>query len=182
MGPAGLSLSPSMSFQAFATLWTSGELAKRYPDHVKKKRSVDNDVSRLERHVYPLAGKVALGAFSLDDAERVMRALPRGLATNTRRHVAQLMVRVLSLAVFPARLITASPLPRGFLPKLATGKALTYLYPDEDARLLACTAVPLPFRVFYGFLAREGMRASEAAGLTFADVDLDRGAVRLDTN
>jgi hypothetical protein len=37
-------------------------------------------------------------------------------------------------------------------------------------------------RVFYGFLAREGMRAGEAAALTWGDLDLDRGVVNLDEN
>jgi len=34
----------------------------------------------------------------------------------------------------------------------------------------------------YGFLAREGMRKSEAAALQWSDLDLERGTVRLDTN
>jgi integrase len=42
--------------------------------------------------------------------------------------------------------------------------------------------VPLDWRVFYGFLDREGPRYTEAAGLTWCDLDLDRGAVKLDEN
>ncbi|HOU94326.1 MAG TPA: tyrosine-type recombinase/integrase, partial [Polyangiaceae bacterium] len=80
------------------------------------------------------------------------------------------------------RLITANPIPKGFMPKVKREKAVTYLYPDEDAKLMACEAVPLALRVFFGFLAREGLRAGEAAGLTLADVDLKRGAIRLDEN
>jgi len=36
--------------------WTSGELALEHPDHVKEKRNAGNDVSRLERYVYPSPG------------------------------------------------------------------------------------------------------------------------------
>jgi integrase len=36
--------------------------------------------------------------------------------------------------------------------------------------------------LFFGVLAREGMRVSEALGLTWSDVDLVRGVVRLDSN
>lgn len=64
-----------------------------------------------------------------------------------------------------------------------------YLYPSEDRALLAAVGgteekpgVPLANRLLYGFLAREGMRKEEALQLTWADLDLDRGAVRLDTN
>ena len=50
----------------------------------------------------------------------------------------QLMNRVLNLAVYPCEYLERSPLPRGFLPRIGKGKALKYLYPDEDRKLLAC--------------------------------------------
>jgi len=125
---------------------------------------------------------VPITSFSINHTEAVMRALPEGRAPATRRQVAQLLHRVLCLAVFPLRLITANPLPRGFLPKVSSGKAKGWLYPDEDAQLCAAPAVPLCWRVFYGFLNREGMRSSEAKALTWGDIDLDRGAITLDEN
>ncbi|MDI3291724.1 tyrosine-type recombinase/integrase [Polyangium sp. 15x6] len=86
------------------------------------------------------------------------------------------------MAVFPLRLIPQNPLPPGFLPKIPPGKAKGWLYPDEDATLLASPAVPLASRVLYGFLHREGPRVSEATRLRWADVDLVRGAITLDKN
>jgi integrase len=174
--------SSSPTFQAIGERWTKGELARDFPDHVKAKRSADDDRYRLERHVYPALEGVTIEGFGLDDAERVMRGLPAERSTATRRHVAQLLTRILSLAVFPLRLIKVSPIPRGFLPKPGAAKALPWLYPDEDRKLLGCTAVPLCWRVLYGFLDREGPRRSEAIGLTLADVDLVRGTVTLDVN
>lgn len=170
------------TFGEFAERWTSGELRKLYPDHVADKASVKDDEWRLGRHVYPIVETVPLAAFSLDHAEAVMRALPATLSAASRRHVAQLMHRILSLAVFPARIIKANPLPRGFLPKPGTQKAMSYVYPDEDQRLLRSAAVPLCYRVLYGLLAREGLRADEAASLTWEDLDLERGALVLDEN
>ncbi len=111
-----------------------------------------------------------------------MRAMPAALSSTSRRHVAQLMHRLLGMAVFPLRIIAANPLPRGFLPGASAPKAMAYLYPDEDARLLGAGAVPLCYRILYGFLDREGTRSSEAASLTWADVDLRRGAITLDQN
>lgn len=56
------------------------------------------------------------------------------------------------------------------------------LYPDEDRQLLRCATVPFERRMFYGFLAREGCRWSEALQLTWDDLDLERGLVTLDEN
>jgi integrase len=47
---------------------------------------------------------------------------------------------------------------------------------------LARTKVPLLNRLFYGFLAREGLRASEARDLLVSDIDLERGVCNLDAN
>jgi len=92
------------------------------------------------------------------------------------------MHRLMAMAVYPLRLRSDNPLPRGWVPSVASHKAVGWLYPDEEARLLNCTEVPLHFRLYYGFLSREGCRKSEALGLTWADVDLQRGVVNLDTN
>jgi integrase len=92
------------------------------------------------------------------------------------------MHRVLQLAVYPARIILANPLPKGFLPKPGSGKAKDYLHPDEETLLLGCCQIPLVRRVFWGTLVREGMRREEAVGLDWCHLDLDHGQVRLDSN
>ena len=158
-------------------------LAREYPDHIRPKLSADTDRHRLGKHVYPIVGDVPLHAFTLDHAERVMKQLPSDPgAAGTRRQVAQAMCRILAMAVFPLRIIKESPIPRGFLPKPAPRKAQGYVYPDEDRTLLACAAVALCWRVFFGFLHREGMRSTEARRLLWAHLDLERGAIRLDKN
>jgi integrase len=162
--------------------WTSGKLHERYPDQVKLKRTADDDHQRLSDYVYPVIGPKPINLVTLDDCERVMARLPAGLSQMTRRNVGQTLVRLLNMAVYPLRHIERSPIPHGFLPKMPKAKAMACLYPDEDRRLMACQAVPLEFRLLWGFLCREGMRQSEALSLTFADVDLSRGAVRLDRN
>ena len=184
-GPAPSTPNGAITFQRLGKRWTSGELARQYPDHVKPKRSADDDRYRLEKHIYPYVGDVPIveGGFTLDHAEKVMSKLPSDpSAATTRRHVAQLMTRIMGIAVFPLRLIKASPIPRGFLPKPAPAKALPYLYPDEDRMLLGCADVALCWRMFFGFLDREGPRTSEAIGLALDDVDLVRGSVTLDKN
>jgi integrase len=119
---------------------------------------------------------------TLADVEGVMSALPGHLSPLTRRHVGGSIARLLKICVYPLRLISATPIPSGFLPNRGKRKALAYLYPDEDRRLMACRDVPLSFRLLWGFLSREGMREGEALALTWGDLDLKRGAVRLDKN
>lgn len=170
------------TFREFAEQWTNGELSRLHPDHVKRKKTADDDVYRLEAHVYPIVEEVPLRKFSLEHAELVMRSLDASLSAGSRRQVAQLLHRVLSLAAYPARIIETSPIPEGFLPKPEAGKAQAWLYPEEEAQLLACTDVPLLYRMLYGFLAREGMRRDEAMRLTWRDIDLERGTITLDQN
>jgi integrase len=175
--------------------WTAGKLAERYPDQIRAKRSADQDASRLEHYVYPVIGSRLVASLKLDDLEAVMRraseagARPKGqrkakrkLSPATRRHIGQILARLLAMAVYPLRIIEHSPMPRGFLPKVGSRRALGYLYPSEDARLMACPALPFETRLFYGLLAREGCRVSEALGLRWGDLDLKHGTVRLDKN
>jgi len=168
--------------------WTNGTLAKEYPDQIRVRRSADDDISRLTQHVYPVLGAVRVRDVKLADLERVMASLEgkrpsqRKLSALTRRNVALTLNRLLAIAVYPLKLIASNPVPRGFVPKGGARRALAYLYPDEDARLLACDSIPIRERLFWGFLAREGCRVSEALGLRWEDFDLERGAVRLDKN
>lgn len=136
-------LSDELTIRQFGESWTSGELHRRYPDHVPLKDSAKDDEERLRKHVYPIVGDVLLRAFTLAHAQEVMRQLDPKLSKGTRRQVAQLMNRVLRLAAYPAQLIPHSPLPPGFVPKPDKDKAKSILYPDEEAQLLACTVAPL---------------------------------------
>lgn len=172
------------TFGDVAKAWTSGELAAKYPDHVKKKRSADDDAQRLKAHVLPTIGAVSMRSFTLDHAERVMESLDAELAPATRRQVAQVMHRVASLAVYPLRLLAAHPLPKGWLPKIPKGAQHQQEMPkpSEVDQFVACKTEPIGVRLLAGFLAREGLRHEEAEGLTWADVDLEDGIVRLDEN
>jgi hypothetical protein len=90
----------------------------------------------------------------------------------------------MSLAVNPLELIEQSPVPQRFVPPYGPRRALGFLYPEEDVLLLGATdaVVPHPYRLYYGFLARNGMRPSEALRLVYGDLDLRRGILTLDKN
>ncbi len=174
-------LDPGTTFADVADDWTSGKLARMFPEHVKPVDHTRNaNVSRLSKFITPIVGNVPIKSFRIEHAERVL-ANPK-LPAGSRRHVAQLVQHVLALAVYPLKLIVASPIPRGWLPKKRKAKAGAFLLPAEDAALLRCVAVPLRRRVLFGVLAREGMRRSEATSLRWEDLDLKHGTVRLDAN
>lgn len=177
---AGVPTSPTI--KSVGDRWTSGELARLYPDQVGAKSSSDRDARRLDKYVYPVVGNVPIDRFELDDAERVMRGLPATLKPGTRKQIGSLLSRIMTLSVYPLRLREHSPIPKGFLPKGSKPRAMNYLFPAEDARLLACTRVDLAFRMLDGWLTREGMRVSEALAMSPSDIDFERGRIRLDEN
>ena len=184
------------TFAKWAGDWTSGALAKKYPDHVREKRSSDRDECLLRLYVLPHVEGLRVDEFTLVHAECVMASLPEThertgtpLQTGTRRHIAQVMARLMRLAVYPGKWRQASPIPSGWLPRPPDAKAKECLFPDEDALLLGGVSimegkpgVPLLRRIAYGFLTREGMRAEEMTSLRWSDVDLKRGRVVLDEN
>lgn len=54
---------PEMTFEQFARLWTSGEISRRYPDHVKSKETSTDDDARLRGYVYPIIGNEPMRRF-----------------------------------------------------------------------------------------------------------------------
>jgi integrase len=178
-----------VTFRTFAESWTSGDLHRRHPDHIDEKASVQDDIERLEKHVYPHVEDVRVAAFTRAHADTVMSGLSPSLKKATRWQVAQVMNRVLNLAEFVG-LIERSPLPRGWLPKKPRSDSIAKeaLLPSEETRLLAGVdaqgkaVVPLAYRVAYAFMHREGMRKGEARRLTWADLNLGKGMVSLDEN
>jgi integrase len=172
-----------------ADLWTSGDLARQYPDHVRAKRSSDADsrmlgwLGKVRMGDGSTFGERAVAEVTLDDCDHVMGALPKTAESPaSRRQYAQALRKVLVYAVYPLRLRETLPIPKGWLPKARSDKAKAWLYPVEDLALMRCRKVPLVRRLFYGLLAREGLRVNEALALAWTDVDLERGAVRLDKN
>jgi integrase len=166
---------PTMTLREFGTAWTRNELATQYRGRI---RAIDHEENarRLEKHVYPIqfrgraVGDIPLNEFDLDVADHVLAqpTLPEG----SLRHVAQCCHRLLKLAVYPVRLLDRSPFPPGWLPPSSGLKERSYLYPVEDAALMSAGDVPLVWRLFFGFLAREGLRREDAATLEWGNLSL----------
>lgn len=61
-------------------------------------------------------------------------------------------------------------------------KPVVMLPEPIDAHLLTREAVPVVRRLLYGFLAREGLRLSEALSLRWLHLDIGRSTLNLDEN
>ncbi len=176
------------TFERVAGMWTGGEFFKLFPGQVRKTGDDALDLARrrLLKPAFDVVRHLPIVDVTRADCDAVMRQIPLPPGkdehnASTLRQYALLMTRVLNLAEL-AGYIDRSPIPRGWLPAPAARKRFPILYPAEDRTLLGCAAVPLTWRVFYGFLHREGMRRSEAAELRWADLDLEHGTVSLDEN
>src|SRR5262249_20701827 len=95
-----------------AKRWTSGELAAQYPDHVPKKKSASKDAGLIAKHIPPKGGDVLVGEFALEHAERVVNDY-QGEASS-RRLIGLLLNRLITIAVYPLKLIASNPIPKGF--------------------------------------------------------------------
>ncbi len=191
--PAGPSLQPTRGATTVSDVgdkWFKGELTAKYGRHyVRAKKTSRDDECRFDKYIRPVVGAVPIASLR---GERVaeaadlilqrMQDVSPGLSAATQRHVLQVFNRILTLAVFPLRLLPTNDLPPGYLPKARSQKAFSYVYPDEEAAVLKCAAVPLHYRLYFGILAREGLRASELRNLEWTNLDLERGVLRLDSN
>ena len=61
--------------QELGEAWTSGTLATEFPDQIRARRSADDDISRLEGHVYPAIGALKVRDVKLAELERVVASL-----------------------------------------------------------------------------------------------------------
>lgn len=164
--------------QQFGEAWTSGELHKLHSSFVHAKKTSDRDAGRLA-YLYKVVGAVPLKAFTKKDFIRAMDGIPKTAARPAaKRQYGQVLNRLLNLAV-RLDVIALNPVPRGMLPTVKKDKAFTWLYPAEDAKLMACVDVPLEWRALWGFLDREGCRFHEAAGTPWRDLDLDEGTITI---
>ncbi len=166
------------TFRQVGEEWLDGDFHRRWPDQVKLIDQTNN-VIQLETYVFPIVGHVSVEDVRRDKCDEVMRRLPTHLNASSRRHVAQVTRRVLSLAVL-AEYIQHNPLPSGWLPRRAPKKDSPVLYVPEDVKLLSCPRIPLLYRVYYGFLHREGGRMTLSAAVTFGQFDFDRAVLQID--
>jgi integrase len=155
-----------------ATLQASGAREKT----VRTTRGV------VERHVRPKLGAKQVQKITPTDVRTVLRAVSH-LSGSTGTKVTQALREGFGVAIREDALVR-SPLdkldPRE-LPKLAKVKKPRRLDDAELELLLAAAEERTPgYHPLFVLLAFTGLRVREALGLTWADIDLDGGVVRVE--
>lgn len=168
------------TFGELVQLWLSGDLCERFPNYVNP--LLPDTAAHMRRRFVRInrsIGGIALAKLTEKDCTR---ALAESKQTGqTLVNYAGLIRRAVNIAA-ECEFIKASPLRPKWAPKLPPRRAMSFIYPDEDMRLLAFVEIPLDRRLLWGFLMREGPRIVEALHLTWSDLDLARGTLRLDKN
>lgn len=180
-------LAARLTVRQFGELWTSGKLYELHGEvrGLKEKKSVDDDRYRLQRHVYPFIGNLAVADVTEQDIERCMakaahaahhrRGKPWRQAT--RFQLYQVLRRLFDLAVKPGRLRTDNPVSVDSKPRRDSAKLFSFLYPSEFLALVGCERVPLQRRVHYALAAYTGLRKGSLRALRWGSVDFEHGTI-----
>jgi hypothetical protein len=127
------------TFADVAKAWSSGDLAKAYPDHVKDKRSARDDAHRFATYVNPVLGpRPHVSALTLERIDAVMASLPERLSPASRRQIAQGIARVWQARRVPAADDGREPHP----PRLASACAEGVSEEARDAAAGGARSVP----------------------------------------
>lgn len=166
------------TFRQIAQAWTSGELARDWEDYVAPKdpESRKEDAAVMATFL-PALGDKAVDELTDEDIDTARRLIPKGKHPNTRRKYLLRLRTVLRIAV---RLKFADKAPEIVIPRRKPSNLFGYLYPQEEALLIAHTGTPLLYRVLYGYLARNGCRIGETVQLTWDHIDLETGDIHID--
>lgn len=166
-----------MTFRQFGEEWTSGRLAAKFKNRggkVRPKKSAKDDAQRLAV-LCRTVGDVPIATFGKADAHRAMDALPETVQSDsTRRQYAQIVSRLLHIAVYPCELRDDYPLPKEFRPDPAPQPEFQLLYPSEDAKLCASEKLDVRERALYGFAVRVGLRLANLLDLTWGNYDAEQ--------
>ncbi len=180
------------TFAEFARLLLAGELQRLWPQHIRALRpatqtTYTHKLEAICKISVPHDGRrVAFGSLPLVDigrpqADAVLAAMHERGSTSGLQS-GRILGRLMRLAVEPCRLVERFPFEKGWLPMRPARPAFSYLFPTEEALLMGCPGIPLEERLYFGLLAREGMRSEEAAGMLWTHLDLVAGDFRLDDN
>lgn len=138
--------------------------------------------------IAPVIGEKPVATLTRDDLEDVRDALDRAIDEGrTRPATAANVWSTLTSAMRAAYAakdrtlrVHTSPLYVGILPpRDGASRSRPWLYPSEWLQLATCEAIPLDFRTAYALALYTGLRPNELRALTWGDVDLAAGVVRV---
>lgn len=127
--------------------------------------------SMLKRCVYREVGHVPVELFGVQHLEQVYNS-PHiaDLAQSTRVGYWFLAEQVISLALYPLKLIKSHPIPRGARPRVERHRVPAALWPTDDWAVCQEKSISVHDRMIFAYTAREGARIGEAWALKWSGV------------
>jgi len=178
------------SVRELTTDWTSGKLYEQYGavNRLRPIASAKINAWTLAKHALgvrtrgargPEFGDLRVAEVTPDDVGKVMAALPRDQAAQSRLHMYQRLRRVFDLAEYPCRLREegTNPVKRYMRPERDEDKLYCYLYPSEVLALLASAKIPLGRRVLYAVAVYTGLRKGSLYSLRWKGIDFEHGTI-----
>jgi integrase len=160
--------------------WISGELRRKWPQVCQEMGEERVNGARLMfgRHIGGLLGTRSVADITLEDAEQLMPLIAH-LAPATRRKYQTIVKLVMEFSVYPLRLRASSPIPRKFVEGAGRRPGFSFLYAEEEARVMRNVNIEVDERVGLGFTARNGTRLGESQRAVWGDADLKMGTFTL---
>jgi integrase len=157
---------------------TVAEFAKRFREEVLTKRkpsTVRSAVSHFEAHILPQLGKLRLDQIGPENQQIFINSLD-GTSRKTLLNVLSTLSAMLSTAKnwgYAAREVE--------LKKLVLPDRNSYVAPHFTRSQVESifSMAQEPWRTFFVVLAMTGMRAGEALGLQWADIDFDHSCIHI---
>lgn len=160
--------------------WISGELRRRWPQVCKDMGDERVSAARamFAKHIGAILGGRACADITLEDAEQLL-PLIAAQRPSTRRKYQTIVKLVMEFSVYPLRLRENSPIPRKYVEGPGKAPGFSFLYADEEARLIGNRDIDLDERIALGFTSRNGTRIGESKRARQRDIDLERGTFTL---
>lgn len=135
----------------------------------------------VRNHLIPLLGNVSLVSLNLFTIQKAFNELKlRGMHPTTMRRVKATLSSALNYAV-RAGFLPTQVNPASFVAIPGQRRAQTEVLDPHQLRLLLhVTADDMPFGMLFRLAAITGLRAGELAGLTWSDIDFERGLLRVE--
>jgi integrase len=155
------------TFGEFVERWKVEVLSKQKPSSVRAVRS------HLKCYILPELGKLRMEEFGVENQQTfITRVSEKGVVRKTALNVLGTLSSILSTARDWGYTCKEIEVGRLRLPPRGARYEAPHFTIDQIQKILSIAEEP--WRTLYCILAMEGLRAGEALGLQWGDIDLDR--------
>jgi integrase len=160
------------TFGEFVERWKAEVLTKQQPSSARAARS------HLRCYIVPQLGKLRLELFSVENQQTFLtRVLEKGVSRKTALNVLGTLGSILRTARNWGYKCEELNMKKLYVPPRGGRYEAPHFTIDQLKKILAIAEEP--WRTLYCILTLDGLRAGEALGLQWRDVDLDLGLLHI---